>query len=220
MMVHGLTDELMALRAAQELNEGDCVNLGIGLPALVSDFISPELAIMLHAENGLLGYGELLTEGDEIDPDCVNASSNPVRVRPGISFFHCADAFAMIRGGHVDVAILGGFQVSARGDLANWVTHEGGTGTLGGAMDLAMSAKKVMVLMHHTTKDGGVRIVGECSYPLTAKRAVDLIITNLGVIEVTQEGLLLTEIAPGLSAEEVQAVTEPRLRVSKDLKEV
>ena len=214
----GLTRELVALRTARELPEGAVVNLGIGLPTEVAGFLPEGRLVLFQAENGILGYGGI--SGSGFDPDRINAGGQPVELLPGASFFDSASSFAMIRGGHVDVAVLGGLQVSERGDLANWFVPERGGGSVGGAMDLAVGARRLIVAMAHTTRGGEPRIVRECSYPLTAPRCVDLIVTDLAVIEVTPAGLLLRELAPGVGAEEVQAATEPRLALAGDLREM
>jgi 3-oxoacid CoA-transferase subunit B len=219
-MKAGLSRELIALRAARELSEGTYVNLGIGLPTLVSQFIPEGVEVMLHAENGVLGYGSITTENKEMYIDLVNAGLQPVTLRPGASFFNHADSFAMIRGGHIDLAILGGYQVSEKGDLANWATSSEKVGAVGGAMDLACGVKRVIVLMQHVTASGEPRIVKQCTYPLTAREVVDTIITDLAVIEVVKEGLLLKEIAPGWTTGEIQAVTEPKLIIAPDLKDI
>lgn len=218
-MEAGLTRELICLRAAKELHEGMYVNLGIGLPGLVSNFIFEGLEIMLHSENGILGYGPIPTE-EEMDLDLINASLQPVTLVPGASFFNQADSFAMIRGGHIDLSILGGYEVSEKGDLANWKRPEHKVGSIGGAMDLVCGVKRVIVLMEHTTASGQPRIVKHCTYPLTGKEVVDTIITNLAVIDVTEKGLELKEVAPGISVTDIQAVTEPTLIVSPSLREM
>lgn len=218
-MKSGLGRELIALRVAKELKDGYCVNLGIGLPTLVSTFIPDGIDVTLHAENGILGYGRIASEG-EMDPDLINAGSQPVTLKPGAAFFDSALSFTMIRGGHVDVAVLGAFQVSEKGDLANWMTPERKMGSVGGSMDLVTGAKRVIVAMEHTTRSGEPRIVKECTYPLTGRGVVNLVITDLAVIEVTSDGLLLKEVAPSVTPEEVQAVTEPRLKIAKDLREM
>jgi 3-oxoacid CoA-transferase subunit B len=215
-----LSRELIALRAAKGLSEGMYINLGIGLPTLVSQFIPEGMEVMLHAENGVLGYGSITTENKEMDIDLVNAGLQPVTLRPGASFFNHADSFAMIRGGHIDLAILGGYQVSDKGDLANWTTSSEKVGAVGGAMDLACGVRRVIVLMQHVTTSGKPRIVKQCTYPLTAREVVDTIITDLAVIEVGKDGLVLKEIAPGWTYREVQAVTEPKLIIAPDLKEI
>jgi 3-oxoacid CoA-transferase B subunit len=215
----GLTRELIALRVAREIRDGMVVNLGIGLPTQVANFIPEGVTVIFQAENGVLGYGGIVEE-EQIDADLINAGGQPVTLLPGACFFHSADSFAMIRGGHVDMTVLGGLQVSEKGDLANWMVPEKGVGSIGGAMDLAVGSRRVVVAMEHTTKDGGPRIVRECVYPLTAVRAVDLVVTNLAAIEVTAEGLVVREVAPGVTFEEVQEVSEPRLIRSPDLREM
>jgi 3-oxoacid CoA-transferase subunit B len=207
----GLTRELIALRVARELKDGMVVNLGIGLPTLVANFLRQDATILLHAENGILGYGGIVVDEAEFDQDLINAGGQPVRLAPGASFFDSATSFAMIRGGHVDITVLGGLQVSAKGDLANWAVAGRGGGAIGGAMDLAEGAGRVIVAMEHTTREGEPRILEACTYPLTARRCVDLIVTNLAVIEVTGEGLALRELAPGVDADEVQTATAARL---------
>ena len=214
----GLTRELIAMRVARELAPGSVVNLGIGLPTLVGAFAPPEANILLQAENGILGYGGFTEEG--FDPDLINAGGQPVTLNAGASFFDSADSFAMIRGGHIDVAVLGGLQVSARGDLANWSVPERGGGSIGGAMDLAVGARRLIVAMEHTTRDGRPRIVRECSYPLTAPRCVDLIVTDLAVVEVGPAGLTLREVAPGWEPGEVAALTEAGFAVPVDVREM
>jgi len=177
-MKAGLSSELIALRAVKELQEGMYVNLGVGLPTLVSQFIPEDLEVMLHSENGILGYGSIANEG-EMDVDLVNAGLQPVVLKPGASFFHHADSFAMIRGGHIDLTILGAHQVSEQGDLANWKTPEEKVGAVGGAMDLVCGAKRVIVLMRHTTRSGKPRLVRQCTYPLTGRGVVNIVITDL-----------------------------------------
>ncbi len=218
-MKSGLSRELIALRAAKELRDGYCVNLGIGLPTLVSSFVPEGIDVIFHAENGILGYGRRANER-EMDLDLINAGSQPVTLNPGAAFFDSADAFAMIRGGHIDMAVLGAFQVSERGDLANWMTLERKVGSIGGSMDLVSGVKEVIVTMEHTTRSGEPRIVKECTDPLTGRGVVNMIITNLAVIEVTPEGLLLKEVAPSVTPEEVQAVTEPKLKLAEYLREM
>jgi 3-oxoacid CoA-transferase subunit B len=210
----GLTRELIALRVARELRDGMVVNLGIGLPTLVANFLPQDADVILHAENGILGYGGIVTDESVFDQDLINAGGQPVTLIAGASFVDSASSFAMIRGGHVDVTVLGGLQVSAKGDLANWAVSGRVGGAIGGAMDLAAGAKRVIVAMEHTTRDGEPRILEECTYPLTATRCVDLIVTNLAVIEVKEDGLALREVAPGISMEEVQAATAARLDVA------
>lgn len=218
-MKSGLSRELIALRVAKEFRDGYYVNLGIGLPTLVSNFIPEGMDVVLHAENGILGYSRIATE-EEMDSDLINAGSQPLTLKPGAAFFDSADSFAMIRGGHIDVSVLGAFQVSERGDLANWMTPERKVGSVGGSMDLVSGTKKVIVAMEHTTRSGEPRIVKECTYPLTGRGVVGMIITNLAVIEVTPEGLLLKEVAPSVTPEEVQAATEPEVKLAEELREM
>ena len=214
----GLSRELIALRVAQELREGMVVNLGIGLPTLVSSFLPPGEEVIFQSENGVLGYSGI--SEDEFDPDLINAGGQPIMLGPGASFFDSADSFAMIRGGHIDVAVLGGLEVSEKGDLANWYLPERGGGSIGGAMDLACGANRLIIAMSHTNRGGEPRIRKECDFPLTASGVVDLIVTDLAVIEVEPDGLILREVAPDVSREEVQERTEPQLRLSPDLREM
>ena len=207
------------MRVAKKFRDGDYVNLGIGLPTQVSSFVPDNVNVILHCENGMMGYGRI-AHPEEIDPELVNAGSEPVTLKPGASFFDSATSFAMIRGGHVNVTVMGAFQVSEEGDLANWMRTERGVGSVGGAMDLVSGSKKVIAAMEHTTRAGHPRIVRKCTHPLTGRACVNLIITDLAVIEVTPAGLVLKEVAPGVTAEEVQKVTEPRLIISPELKEM
>ena len=218
-MKSGLSRELIALRVAQELRDGYYVNVGIGLPTLVSNFIPEEIEVILHGENGILGYGRIAVD-EEMEPDLINAGSQPVTLNPGAAFFDSADAFAMIRGGYIDVSVLGAFQVSERGELANWMVPKRKVGSIGGSMDLVGASKQVIIAMEHTTRTGEPRIVEECTYPLTGRAVVDIIVTNLAVIEVTPAGLLLKEVAPSVTPEEVQAVTEPELKLAHNLHEM
>ncbi len=215
----GLTRELMAMRVAQELRPGMAVNLGIGLPTLVSDFLPDGTNILFQAENGVLGYAQILKDG-QFDQDLINAGGQPITLVPGASFFDSAASFAMIRGGHIDVAVLGGLQVSERGDLANWFVPERGGGSVGGAMDLAAGARRVIVVMEHATREGAPRILRECAYPLTAQACVDLVVTDLAVIGVTEAGLVLREVAPGVDPAEVAALTEAPLTLAGDLRKM
>jgi 3-oxoacid CoA-transferase B subunit len=202
-----LTREQIAQRAAMELPNGAYVNLGWGIPNLIADCLPKNVEVYFHSENGILGMGRRARSGEE-DYDLVDAMKVPVTLMPGASFFHQADAHLMTRGGHLDVAVLGGFQVSAKGDLANWkIPGAKGSGGIGGAMDIAAGAKKLIVCMEHTTKDGAPKIVGQCTYPLTGLACVDTIVTDLALIDVKPEGLLLREIAPGWSKEDVQELT-------------
>ncbi len=207
------------MRIARELGDGFYVNLGIGLPTLVANFLPPDRTVFLQSENGVLGVGPAPADG-EADPDLVNAGGLPITLLPGGCFFSSHDSFAMIRGGHIDLAVLGAFQVSEQGDLANWMLPERGVGSIGGAADLVCGAKRVIVAMEHTSRDGRPRIVRQCSYPLTGRGVVDTIVTDVAVIAVTPEGLLLRELAPGWTPAAVQAITEPRLRLAPDLKEM
>jgi len=202
-----LTREQIAQRAAQELPDGAYVNLGWGIPNLIADHLPKNVEVYFHSENGILGMGRRAKPGEE-DYDLVDAMKVPVTLMPGASFFHQADAHLMTRGGHLDVAVLGGFQVSEKGDLANWkVPGAKGSGGIGGAMDIAAGAKKLIVCMEHTTKEGAPKIVRQCTYPLTGLACVDTIVTDLAVIDVKPEGLMLREVAPGWSIEELQELT-------------
>jgi len=218
-----LTRELMALRIAQELFDGAVVNLGIGIPTLVSSYIPEGMTIIFHTQNGALGFGPVVT-ADELeekaDIDLINAGGQYVAPLPGMCFFHHADSFGMIRGGHVDITVLGALQVSEKGDLANWMFPERGVGNIGGGMDLAVGVKKVIAATEHVTKKGEFKIVKECNFPLTGKECVDLVVTDIAVIEITAKGLLLREVAPGWTPEDVQKLTEPRLNIAPDIKEI
>lgn len=215
-----LSREQIAQRAARELTDGAYVNLGWGIPNLIADYLPKGITVYFHSENGILGMGRRAKPGEE-DYDLVDAMKVPVTLIPGASFFNQADAHLMTRGGHLDVAVLGGFQVSEKGDLANWkIPGSKGIGNIGGAMDIAAGAKNLIVCMEHTTKDGAPKIVKQCSYPLTGIACVSTVITDLAVIDVTNDGLVLREAAPGWSSEEVQEKTEAKLQVRGRVPEI
>jgi 3-oxoacid CoA-transferase B subunit len=216
-MKQRLDEQTMALRVAREFEDGMTINLGFGIPTLAANFIPEGKEVIFHAENGCLGFGPTPTRVEDEDFHLVNATGTFATPKPGMCFFAHDESFSMIRGRHIDLCVLGGLQVSERGDLANWSTGAG-PGNIGGAMDLAFGAHRLVVVMTHTTKDGALKVLKQCTYPLTAPRCVSLIITDIAVIEVAPDGLLLKETAPGWTAEEVQALTEPQLKVAGDLK--
>jgi 3-oxoacid CoA-transferase subunit B len=219
-MFEGLSRELIALRVANELQDGNYVNLGIGIPTLVSDWIEGK-DIMLQSEIGMLKTGPL-AQGDDVDQDLINASCQPVLQLPGSTYFDISESFGMIRGGHIDVAVMGALQINARGDYAGWSNPSRGlfVGNIGGSMDLCAGAKKLFIAMEHTTKDGELKIVNELSYPATAMGKVSKLFTDLAVIDITPKGMVLREVFAGLTPKDIQSVTEPKLIIAPDLKEM
>jgi 3-oxoacid CoA-transferase subunit B len=215
-----MDEQTMALRVAREFQTGMVVNLGVGIGTQCMNYVPEGREVIFHAENGALGLGPIVSSPDEADIDLLNAGGQPVRRQPGMSFFSHDESFVMIRGKHIDMVVLGAMEVSEKGDLANWALPGRGLGNIGGSMDLALGAKKVVVVMTHTTKDGKPKILKKCTLPLTAPQCVKLIVTDIAVIEVNQEGLVLKEVAPGWTPAEIQELTEPKLIVAPDLKEI
>ena len=214
-----LDREIIAMRVARELQDGDVVNLGIGIPTLCSQYVPEGRTVIYHSESGVLGYGPMAAPGEE-DIDLINAGGQFLAPNPGMSFFNSAEAFAMIRGGHIDVAVLGAFQVAENGDLANWMLPQRGVGNVGGAMDLAAGAERIIVAMEHTDRNDNPKIVNQCSFPLTGKGCVSMIVTDIAVIAVAKNELTLLEVAPEWEAKDVQTLTEPTLKISPKLSEI
>jgi 3-oxoacid CoA-transferase subunit B len=215
-----LDEQTMALRMAKEFQDGMIVNLGVGIPTQCMNFVPEGREVIFHGEDGALGLGPIVSSPEEADIDLTNPGGQPVKPKAGMCFFSHDESFAMIRGRHLDMVVMGAMQVSEKGDLANWALPGRGVGNIGGSMDLAVGAKKVAVVMTHNTRDGKPKILKQCTLPLTAPGCVKLIVTDIAVIEVIKEGLVLKEVAPGWTPAEVQELTEPRLIVAPDIKEI
>lgn len=218
-MKSGSKKELIAQRVAQELKDGYYVNLGIGIPTLVANYIPEGMTVILHSENGMLGIGPFPYEGEE-DADLINAGKETVTEIPGTSFFHSADSFAMVRGGHLDLTVIGGMQVDEKGNLANWMIPGKKVKGMGGAMDLVAGSKRVIIAMQHTARDGTPKLMKSCDLPLTGEGVVDMIVTDMAVIEITPDGMLLKEVMDGFSVEDVVKATEAELTIDSSLKAV
>ena len=215
-----LDEQTMAIRAAKEFQDGMVINLGVGIPTFCSNFVPPEREILFHSENGVIGFGPIIDNPDDADENLINAGAQPISSKPGMAIMDHAESLCIIRGGHVDITVLGVVQVSEKGDLANYIIPGKQIGSLGGGQDLAFCAKKVIALTTFSTKEGGPKIVKECTQPITAPQCVDQIITDIAVLDVTPEGLVLRELAPGWTAEEVQALTEARIILPPDVEEM
>ena len=215
-----LDDWAMAMRAAQEIREGMVANLGFGIPMLISSFVDPDAEVLLHSENGVIGFGSVIEDPERADRYCINGGGQPVERRPGMAFMSHEESFTLIRGGWVDVTFLGALQVAANGDLANWRVPGKISGALGGGQDLAFCAKSVVCITTHQTKDGSPKIVNRLSLDITAPRCVKKIVSDIAVIDVTPDGLVLREVLPGWTPDEIQQVTEPELSVASDLVEL
>lgn len=215
-----LDEQTVAMRAAREFQDGMIVNLGVGIPTLCSNFVPPDREVLFHSQNGIIGFGPIITDAEEADENLINASIQPVAPKPGMAIVEHAESFVIIRGGHIDITVLGALQVSEKGDLANYTLPGKEVGSFGGGQDLAFCAQRVIALMLHTTREGKPKIVRTCTSPITAPGCIDLIISDIAVIEVSQDGLRLREVAPNWTAAEVQALTEPHLIVAPDLKEM
>ncbi len=215
-----LDEQTIAIRTAKEFQDGMIINLGVGIPTYCSNFVPPEREVLFHSENGVLGFGSIISDPDQADENLINAGVQPVSPNRGMAFMDHGESFCIIRGGHIDITVLGALQVSEKGDLANYTIPGKQIGSFGGGQDLAFCAKKVIALMIHTTKEGEPKIVKKCTSPITAPECIDMIITDIAVIDVTPEGLVLREAAPGWSAEEIQELTEPKLIVPPDVKEM